>query len=84
MSQYQVKIFAEITDAPKIGIDEIVKRARYYRGNGADVIDIGCLPGTGFPHLEDCISTLKQEGFLVSIDSLEDEDLLRGRGRLSA
>ncbi len=78
LSQYQVKIFAEITDAPNISIDEIIERAQYYQANGADVIDIGCLPDTAFPHLEDSIKALKQAGFLVSIDSLEDEDLLRG------
>ncbi|WP_031432645.1 DUF6513 domain-containing protein [Methylomarinum vadi] len=83
LSQYRVKIFAEITDAPTISVDEVVKRAQYYRANGADVIDIGCLPGTAFPHLEECIRTLKQEGFKVSIDSLEDDDLLRG-GRAGA
>lgn len=78
LSKYKVKIFAEIVDAPNITVDEVVKRAFYYKSNGADVIDIGCLPGTKFPHLEDIIGTLKQEGFTVSIDSLEDDDLLRG------
>ena len=78
LNHYQVKIFAEITDAPSISVDEVIERARYYQKNGADVIDIGCLPGTSFPHLEECIGTLKQEGFKVSIDSLEDDDLLRG------
>ena len=78
LSDYKVKIFAEIVDAPNISVDEVVKRAYYYKQNGADVIDIGCLPGTRFPHLEDIIRTLKQESFTVSIDSLEDDDLLRG------
>ncbi|MGR8932661.1 MAG: DUF6513 domain-containing protein, partial [Gammaproteobacteria bacterium] len=78
LSQYQTKIFAEIVDAPNIGVDDVIRRAYYYKANGADVIDIGCLPGTPFPHLTDCILALKQEGFTVSIDSLEDEDLLAG------
>ncbi len=78
LSRYSTKIFAEIVDAPNIGVDDIVRRAYYYQANGADVIDIGCLPGTPFPHLEDCIRALKQEGFTVSIDSLEDNDLLAG------
>lgn len=78
LSQYKVKIFAEITDAPALDIDRIVQRAYYYQQNGADVIDIGCLPDTPFPHLEATIQTLKQEGFKVSIDSLEADDLLRG------
>jgi dihydropteroate synthase-like protein len=78
LSQYSVKIFAEITDAAMISIDEALQRAAYYRKNGADVIDIGCLPSTDFPHMEELISTLKQQGYTVSIDSLNPDDLLRG------
>ena len=78
LSCYSVKIFAEIVDAPNVSVEEVVKRAWYYKKNGADVIDIGCLPSTNFPHMEDIICTLKQEGFTVSIDSLEAADLLRG------
>ncbi|MFM8341563.1 MAG: DUF6513 domain-containing protein [Methylomonas sp.] len=78
LSQYQTKIFAEIVDAPNISVEAIVERAYYYKANGADVIDIGCLPDTPFTHLTETIRTLKQEGFLVSIDSLQDADLLAG------
>lgn len=78
LSQYAVKIFAEITDAATISLDEALKRAEYYRNNGADIIDIGCLPSTAFPHMEALIHELKQRGFLVSVDSLEADDLLRG------
>ena len=78
LSRYSLKIFAEIVDAPNVSVEEVVKRAHYYKKNGADVIDIGCLPSTDFPHMEAIIQTLKREGFMVSIDSLEAEDLLRG------
>ncbi len=78
LSQYKVKIFAEIVDAPKSSIEKIIERAYYFQSNGADVIDIGCLPDTDFPHLEQTIQTLKQQGFTVSIDSLETNDLVRG------
>ncbi len=78
ISRYAVKIFAEITDAPQLSVEDVLKRARYFRQNGADVIDIGCLPSTDFPHLEAVIAALKQAGFTVSIDSLETADLLRG------
>ena len=78
LDNYSVKIFAEITDAPNLTVLEILNRAAYYRRNGADVIDLGCLPSTPFPHMEDAISALKQAGFLVSLDSLDTVDLLRG------
>lgn len=78
ISQYAVKIFAEITDAPHLSVGQIIQQAQYYRQNGADVIDMGCLPSTAFPHMEEAIQALKQDGFLVSVDSLVNEDLLRG------
>jgi dihydropteroate synthase-like protein len=83
LSRYSVKIFAEIVDAPNISVEEILSRAYYYKQNGADVIDIGCLPSTDFPHMEEAIQALKQQGFIVSIDSLNSDDLLRG-GRAGA
>ena len=78
LSRYKLNIFAEITDAPHMTIDGILQQARTYKNDGADVIDIGCLPNTPFPHLEDTIIALKSEGFRVSIDSLESDDLLAG------
>lgn len=83
LSRYDLKIFAEIVDAPQLDVDGILRRARDYRRDGADVIDLGCLPSTPFPHLEAAIAALHAEGFKVSVDSLEDEDLLRG-GRAGA
>ena len=78
LDNYSVKIFAEITYAHNLTVSEILNSALYYRKNGADVIDLGCLPSTPFPHMEEAIAALKQAVFLVSLDSLETEDLLRG------
>ncbi|MCI0666822.1 MAG: DUF6513 domain-containing protein [Methylococcaceae bacterium] len=78
LDRYAIRIFAEITDAPRLTLDKIIGQARAYAADGADIIDLGCLPNTDFPHLEESIQGLKQEGFLVSIDSLENDDLLRG------
>ena len=65
LSRYSVKIFAEIVDAPNISVEEIIKRAHYYKSNGADVIDIGCLPSTDFPHMEESIQALKQQYYTL-------------------
>ncbi|MGZ8219480.1 DUF6513 domain-containing protein [Methylomagnum sp.] len=78
LSRYELRIFAEIVEAPQLDIDGILRRARDYRRDGADVIDLGCLPATPFPHLEDAVRALKAEGFLVSVDSLENDDLVKG------
>jgi dihydropteroate synthase-like protein len=80
LSQYDIAIFAEIVDAPHLGVDAILARAAAHRGNGADVIDLGCLPETPFPHLEEAIDALKRNGYAVSVDSLDSAELLRGGG----
>jgi dihydropteroate synthase-like protein len=83
LSRYDTDIFAEIVDAPRLDIDRIIARAHEYAAQGADVIDVGCLPETPFPHLEDAVLALKGEGFRVSVDSMRTEELLRG-GRAGA
>jgi len=78
LSRYDMRIFSEIVDASAQSIDAIVARAKKMRTAGANVIDLGCLPDTPFPHLEDCVQALKAEGFKVSVDSALAEELERG------
>lgn len=80
LDKYDIEIFAEIVDAPDCSVEQVVQRADYYRSCGADVIDIGCLPGRPFDHLEQTVRQLKSMGFRVSVDSLETDELLRGAG----
>ena len=78
LSRHAVRIFAEIVDASEIGLEAILARAELLRVEGADVIDLGCLPDTPFPHLEDSVRELKAGGFSVSVDSAEPDELRRG------
>lgn len=80
LSAHDIRIFAEIVDAPRLTVSAIVARARALAADGADVIDLGCLPATAFDHLEDAVAALKSEGFRVSVDSLDAQELLRGGG----
>jgi dihydropteroate synthase-like protein len=77
LSEYDVTIFAEIIDATLMTPAQIVERAKTMRADGADVIDLGCLPDSPFPHLEDSIVALHSEGFKVSVDSFNAEELSR-------
>lgn len=78
LSRYDIRIFAEIVDAAALQPDALLARAEAEREQGADVVDIGCMPGTPFPHLEDTIVRLKAAGFRVSVDSGDPEELRRG------
>jgi dihydropteroate synthase-like protein len=77
LSEQDVTIFGEIVDATLLTPQEIVERARKYRADGADVIDLGCLPDSPFPHLEEAIAALHADGAKVSVDSFSAEELSR-------
>ena len=78
LDRYDVQIFAEIVDAPHMPLEAILTLAKRYRDDGANVIDLVCLPDTPFVRLEETVKMLKDEDFLVSIDSMTTEELLRG------
>lgn len=76
LTNHNVTMFAEIVDAPDLSIEQIITKARDFQQQGADVIDLGCLPGKSFAHMPDAVNALKAEGFQVSVDSMQEEDLL--------
>ncbi|HLH11621.1 MAG TPA: DUF6513 domain-containing protein [Methylovirgula sp.] len=80
LSKYDIRIFSEIVDASNLSIDAILARAEAMGKAGANVIDLGCLPDTPFPGLEDAVRALKAAGHKVSVDSANLEELERGAG----
>jgi len=78
--EYQVKILAEIVEAYRMPLDEILAMAEYYQANGADIIDLGCPPQGGFPGVERVVTGLKERGYTVSLDTFDPETILRANG----
>ena len=78
LSEYNIKIFAEIVDAPNMTVEQIIKKAKKYKKEGANVIDLGCLPDTEFKNLEKAVKALKKLKLKVSVDSANIQELLRG------
>lgn len=68
---YDVRILAEINNAPGQPLQEILRRARAFADAGADVIDVGCTKGRAFPELADVVRALRAEGHRVSVDSFD-------------
>lgn len=77
LSRHDMRIFAEIVDAPTMSVPEIIAKARDLVAGGADVIDLGCLPDTPFAHMEAAIAALKADGLRVSVDSANVAELTR-------
>ncbi|HKJ87823.1 MAG TPA: DUF6513 domain-containing protein, partial [Gammaproteobacteria bacterium] len=60
LAERPTRLFAEITEAPNLSVAEILEEAAHFRAEGADVIDLGCLPGLEFPHLEEAVGALRE------------------------
>ncbi len=71
------KIIAEINEAALLDLDQIIKIADHYHQSGADIIDLGCVNGREFPHLEEVIYTLKTKGYKLSIDTFNQDEIIR-------
>lgn len=68
---YDIEILAEINHAPRLTRDELYHAAEQFRAQGADLIDVGCDPGTTWTQVGDAVAALRDQGFRVSIDSFD-------------
>src|SRR6202012_1882371 len=68
---WDIEILAEINHAPRLSDEALLAQALRYRDSGADVIDLGCVPGESWSRAGEVVSRLRDAGFRVSIDSFE-------------
>jgi dihydropteroate synthase-like protein len=73
---YRVKILAEIVDAYRMSLPDILTMAEYYRRCGADIIDLGCPVQGRFRGVGEAVTELKQRGLTVSVDSFDTDSIL--------
>jgi len=73
--EYDVEIIAEINHAPSFTLEEILTEAHELRAAGSDRIDVGCDPGSVWTGVADCVKALCDQGFAVSVDSLEPREI---------
>lgn len=68
---YNIEIIAEINHAPKLERDELIRQAEQFRADGADVIDLGAIPGTSWMGVGAAVAALRDRGIRVSIDTFD-------------
>jgi len=71
LDEYDIEILAEINHAPRMSDREILTMASHFRDSGANLIDLGCVPGECWGRSAEVTRLLKQDGFRVSIDSFD-------------
>lgn len=75
LSRYDIAIIAEINHAPRMTDGDILDVACRYRDSGADMIDLGCIPGETWPRAGAVTRLLRSEGLRVSIDSFNRHEV---------
>jgi dihydropteroate synthase-like protein len=72
---HDISILAEINHAPRLPLGELLVQALALRDEGADVIDVGCDPGTTWGDVGDAVRALRDAGLRVSIDSFDSSEV---------
>ena len=72
---FDIEILAEINYAPRLALQELLAAARRLRAAGADVIDVGCEPGTTWDGIGDAVRALRNEEMRVSVDSYNTTEI---------
>jgi len=75
---YDIAILAEINHSPRLSRAEILTMACHFRDSGADLIDVGCDPGPTWQGVGNAVKMLRDEGFRVSIDSFNPDEVAAG------
>lgn len=75
---FPIRVLAEIANAPALSQDELVRKAKYFAKNGADMIDIGMVAGEDFSgEIPELIKTVR--GVIgekpLSIDTLNPKEI---------
>jgi dihydropteroate synthase-like protein len=70
-----IEILAEINFAPRLSHDDLLGQSLALSEQGADVIDLGCDPGSTWSNVGDSVRMLRDHGLRVSIDSFERNEV---------
>jgi dihydropteroate synthase len=73
--KYTIEIIAEINHAPRLTVESLVRAAESLVSDGADIIDLGCIPGSIWHEAGTAVTELMSRGMRVSIDSLQTEEI---------
>jgi dihydropteroate synthase-like protein len=72
---FDIAILAEINHAPRLPLSELRAQARQARADGADLIDLGCDPGSTWTGVADAVRALRDDGLRVSLDSFNNAEV---------
>lgn len=75
LDRYSIDIIGEINHATKQPLEAVVAEARSMVADGANLIDVGCVPGETSDRITEIVSALRAEEIRVSIDSFDQVEV---------
>ncbi len=72
---HDIEILAEINHAPRLSREQLLAEAEQFVRDGADLIDLGCLPGETWHGVGDAVQALADRNIRVSIDSFNPAEV---------
>lgn len=71
LTTYDIEILAEINHAPRMSVEQIIVMAESYAADGANLIDLGCIPGETWSEIGTAVRELRSRELRVSVDSFD-------------
>ncbi|MEZ6126711.1 MAG: DUF6513 domain-containing protein [Planctomycetaceae bacterium] len=75
LDRYSIEIIGEINHATRQPLSKVIEEARAMHRAGADVIDVGCVPGESSHRVGEIVRRLRSEQLRVSIDSFDRSEV---------
>jgi dihydropteroate synthase-like protein len=75
LDDYSIEIIAEINHADRLSLEELGAQARAVVADGANIVDLGCSPGSQWLGIGDAVQCLVDEGIRVSVDSFDPQEV---------
>jgi dihydropteroate synthase-like protein len=71
---FDIQMLAEINHAPQLDLDVLIAQAQKAKADGADLIDLGCIPGFRWAGVGDAVRRLRDLGLRLSIDTFDPHE----------
>ncbi len=75
LSHYDIQILAEINHAPHLSEHDLIQQALELKDAGADLIDLGCIPGSRWHEIGASVRRLREIGCRISVDSFDQVEV---------
>ena len=75
LDRYSIEIIGEINHATRQPLDAVIAEAIVLANAGANLIDVGCVPGETSSEVGKIVAALRARGMRVSIDSFDQHEV---------